>query len=780
MAVPFPFPLEILIIGPALVVGVVVLVKVAPRLFLAWQQSRYDETVAAEQIRFEIVAPGRPLRDEDPAVELIRAIAPQQRLGDDRGGKGWPTFELRSVWRDGQLVWQFQGGRQMAVRAQGALASLYPGTEIERVAIDDVPAVASAVGRLTSASHWPLGSPTTAGGATLRRLATMLAAETDGTEVRLRTVIRPIAPERWRGWLYPEQKGQSLTSMVFESLLDDVFQRPHGSAKAQSVVLSEDEREARKRKRAAKIGLEVGLVLEVAGADVASARALLHRITGFTDLLSDGLQAIDWRIREGAVTRPSRFPLGDWELAQLWYLPDAGFDQAGLPRHRPLAAPAPRIVAGNGTALTIGESRGQPLRLPVSQLEQHMALIGATGSGKSTLLLNLALGVLETPIGATVIDPHGDLANDILSRVEPRHAERVHVLRLADRTHPRGFNFLERRGPDDAQLVTSEFVGLFQDLWPEYTGPKMQHYLRHGLLTLLAHPKPQTVLELIRLLTDDAFRERYVRQLDDPMLVHFWRNEWPSGVSRERDTSIKAVLNKLGAFVSYQSVRQVVGQGQSTIRPRRIMDDGHLLVVDLSQVGADNARLFGAMLISRYYIDAVGRQGTAREARRQHLLLVDEVGSFDTRALVRIHDEGRKFGLVLVTAAQSLTGLGPRLRDSVLTNAGVLGVLSPGPEDAQLLRRLFAPLTVEDLLGLRRFELLLRMRSASGGYEAYGGKICPPPPGSPAAADAVVLASDLRDARPVDQVLAEVHRRAGGEDARPADAPQRLAPTDRK
>ncbi len=778
MAVPFPFPFELFFIAPALVGCIALLIWAVPRLVRAWQQRRYDATVVTEQVRFEIVAPGRAARDEDSAVELIRAIAPQQRLGDDRGGKGWPTFELRAEWRDGQLVWQFQGGRQMAVRAQGALASLYPGTEIERVAIKDRPAVASAVGRLTAPSSWQFGSPTTAGGATLSRLATLLATEADEADVRLRVVVRPIAPERWHGWLYPESKRESFGALVLEAILDEVFQRPHGSARAQPVALSEDEREARRRKRAAKIGLEVGLLLEAAGTDVASARALLHRLTGFTDLLSDGLQAIDWRVRDGAVTQPSRFPLGDWELAQLWYLPDAAFDQAGLPRHRPLAAPPPRS-AGNGAALTIGESRGQPLRLPASNLAQHMALVGATGSGKSTLLLNIALGVLDTPIGATVIDPHGDLASDILSRVEQRHAERVHVLRLADRSNPRGFNFLERRGPDDAQLVTSEFVGLFSDLWPDYTGPKMQHYLRHALLTLLSHSKPQTILELIRLLTDDAFRERYLRVVDDPMLLNFWRTEWPSGANRERDTSIKAVLNKLGAFVSYQSVRQVVGQGTSTIRPRRIMDDGDLLVVDLSQVGADNARLFGAMLISRYYIDAVGRQGTARETRRQHLLLVDEVGSFDTRALVRIHDEGRKFGLVLVTAAQSLASLGTRLRDSILTNAGALGVLSPGPDDAQLLRRLLAPLSADDLLGLRQFELLLRMRGASGGYETYGGMVCPPPPGSPAAAEAVILASDGRDARPVDQVRAEVHRRAGGDEPRVDGGAQRPV-TDQK
>jgi len=779
VAVPFPFPLELFIFGPLLVAGGALLIWLLPRLIGRWRQARYDATVAAEQERFEIVTPGRPTKDDATPRELIRALAVQERLGDDRLGKGWPTFELRCVWRDGELVWQFQGGHQMAVMAQHALGALYPDTEIRRLPVRDVPAVATAVGRLTAPSHRPLGTPETAGGASLNHLATVLAADADGAEVRLRTVVRPIAPQRWHNALYPEQTRRSFGAIVGEALLDEIFQRPKGSGRPQPIVLSEDEVEARRRKRAARNGFEVGLVLEVAGTDVASGRALLHRLKTFTSLLGDGLQSIDWRVRDGAVSQPPRFELGDWELAQLWYLPNAGFDQAGLPRHRPLAAPPPRIAAGNGAALTIGESRGSPLRLPVSALGQHMALVGATGSGKSTVLLSMALGVLETDIGATVIDPHGDLARDILERVEPRHVDRVHVLRLADRAHPRGFNFLERSGPDDAQLVTSEFVGLFQDLWPDYTGPKMQHYLRHALLTLLAHPKPQTVLELIRLLTDDAFREPYVRHLDDPMLLNFWRTEWPSGANRERDTSIKAVLNKLGAFVSYQSVRQVVGQGQSTIRPRRIMDDGDLLVVDLSQVGADNARLFGAMLISRYYIDAVGRQGTARESRRQHLLLVDEVGSFDTRALVRIHDEGRKFGLVLVTAAQSLASLGVRLRDSILTNAGVLGVLSPGPEDAQLLRRLFAPLTVEDLLGLRRFELLLRMPGADGRFDVCGGMVCPPPPGSPAAAEAVILASDLRDARPVDQVRAEVHRRAGGEEPGPDPGP-RLGPADPK
>ncbi len=209
----------------------------------------------------------------------------------------------------------------------------------------------------------------------------------------------------------------------------------------------------------------------------------------------------------------------------------------------------------------------------------------------------------------------------------------------------------------------------------------MQHYLRHALLTLLAAEAPQTIIELVRILTDDAFREPYTKAVKDPMLVSFWRTEWPGPRERERDSSIKAVLNKLGAFVAYGSIRDVVGQGVSTIRPRTLMDRGDILLVDLSGVGGDNVNLFGAMLITRYLVDATGRQGTPHETRRQHVLAVHEAQRFDTRAMGRIGVEGRKFGLALALASQSLSGLGERLRDTILTNAASLALLAPGAED---------------------------------------------------------------------------------------------------
>ncbi|MEI7742874.1 MAG: DUF87 domain-containing protein [Chloroflexota bacterium] len=451
--------------------------------------------------------------------------------------------------------------------------------------------------------------------------------------------------------------------------------------------------------------------------------------------------------------------LADWELAQLWSLPDASFDGAGFTRARPLGAPPPEIPARS--RLVLGTSRGRPLALDADALARHLAVFGSTGSGKSTLLLNLVEALAGSRIGATVIDPHGDLTGDILARLPASAATRVHVLRLGDRDHPRGFNFLERRSPDEAQLVTSEFVELFEDLWPRFCGPKMQHYLRHALLTLLSGPEPGTIIELTRVLTDDAFREPLVRALTDPLVAAFWRTEWPGPRERERDTSIKAVLNKLGAFVTYASIRSVVGQGVSTIRPRALMDAGDILLVDLSGVGGDNANLFGAMLISRYLIDATGRQGTPRDQRRQHVLVVDEAQRFDTRAMGKIAVEGRKFGLALAIASQSLGGLGERLRETVLTNAACLALLSPGADDARGLGRLVAPVPVEELSSMRRFEVLLRMPGPDGRPGVYGGTVNPPGAADGVQARAIVARSDARDARPLADVAAEVARRSG-------------------
>jgi hypothetical protein len=212
----------------------------------------------------------------------------------------------------------------------------------------------------------------------------------------------------------------------------------------------------------------------------------------------------------------------------------------------------------------------------------------------------------------------------------------------------------------------------------------------------------------------------------------------------------------------------VVGQGESTIRPRDIMDRGEVLLVDLSGVGGDNATLFGAMLVSRCYVDAVGRQGMNPADRRQHLLIIDEAQRFGTRAVENISVEGRKFGLALALACQSLAGMGERLSRTIVTNAATIALLAPGAEDVRTLTRLFAPVTAEQLVSLRAFETVVRMPGRDGRPTAVGGMLLPPGPGDPALAAEIIATSDARDARPADIVEAEVFRRSGGDPEPPS------------
>jgi len=769
MAIPTPFDLFAPVLGSFLPLVLVaafalLILLVAPRTVGPLHQAAYDRATERERMRLELLIPAGYDPDPTVGVELVRALHPRHRRGVNAWRVGWPTLELRLVWRAGEAHWQIDCPAQLESAVRVALRSACPGIWIEAVPIDDPAPVAAATASLGASDRWPLHAAELPDSRALVRLAHALAAEAAGAEVRLRVRIRACPAEHWQAFVDPDEGTAGIASLVGTAIVDALLFRPTAAGEPIRRELSLTEREAAKRKRAGVVGFEVAAVLEVAGVDADAAQALLWRLTTFADVLGDARQSLVWRIGAGSGSPRPVMRLADWEVAQLWELPSVAFDRTGAGRVRALAGAAPAPERG-GQGLVIGEAGGRPVTLSSEVLGRHLAVFGATGSGKSTLLLTLATELLRSDMGGTIIDPHGDLADDILARVPPALAGGVHVLRLADRDHPRGFNFLERRSPDEAQLVTSEFVDMLEDLWPRFCGPKMQDYLRHGLLTLLSSPEPQTILELIRLLTDDAFRETYTRSLTDPLLAAFWRTQWPGPRERERDASIKAVLNKLGAFVAYDSIRQVVGQGVSTIRPRTLMDRGHVLVVDLSRVGGDNASLFGAMLISRYLIDAVGRQGTPRASRRPHLLVVDEAQGFDTRALGRISVEGRKFGLGLALASQSLAGLGERLQSTILTNAASLVLLSPGATDVRSVGRLFAPLAPERLTDLRRFEFVLRTPGPDGSPVVYGGRVREPAEADPEAAVGIAAESDRRDARPTTEVRAEVHRRAGGDGA---------------
>jgi len=760
MAVPFPIPPLVLMLVGGGFLFVLAGLSIGSSLAGPIRQAGYERVVRRELVRLEVILPANAQLDRDATAELIRALHPGQRRGVDRLRVGWPPLELRLLWRGGAMHWQVDCPAQIVSSVEMAVRSVVGRCELEEVEINDLPPSAVATARLGHAQTQSLRTDTEAASVPLR-LAVALDGARTPAEVVLRIGLMPGASSDSG----EESIGRSIGGFVLTAIVDAVLMRS---------VADKPMPPAPSRIAEASSGMYSATVaLEASGLEPAAGAALLWKLVAATDALRSGPQSLVWTVREGSKAGSSPLSADPELLGALWALPDRRFDGLALERER--ALPGSHREREDATGIAIADARQGSLVLSPDTLARHLAVFGATGSGKTTLLLNLVLGCARSGVGVTVMDPHGDLTKDILGRL-PDEGPTVHVLRLADRLHPRGFNFLERHGDDDAQLVASEFVQLLADLWPRFCGPKMQHYLRHALFAAFADPHPQTILELIRILTNDHARERYTKQLTDPMELAFWRDEWPGPRERERDPSIKAVLNKLGAFVSYGSIRMIVGQGDSTISPRMVMDAGDVLVVDLSGVGGDNAALFGAMLISRFAIDAVGRQGRLASERRPHLLVVDEAQRFHTQAMESILAEGRKFGLHIALAAQSMSALGDRLAGAVRTNVASVALLEPGTDDVRDLGRLFAPVSAEELLAMRRFDVVVRTRGSDGTPLVRGGRVSMPGPADPARLMALIAASDERDApKSLDAVDDEVFERGGGNE--PADEQKKAQET---
>lgn len=401
------------------VAALALLVTLGPRVVAGWRQRAHDKASAEEAVRLVISPPSGLEPDPHLATELIRSLHSRQRRGFDGWRVGWPSARLSVVGRDGEQIWEVVTNRQLASQVEHALRALYPGAEVEVQKPDDRTPTAMAIGRLAASPSWPLGAVGSPAGRALNRLAAGMEHTPKGAEVRFRLFARPVPPETWRREVVPASASGSLSMgrIIGTAIVDGLLFRSSTLDEApKAPTLSPEEREAHARKRRGVVGFEVGLILEVAGVPADQAEALLWRLVDFTHPLADGRQEIRWEIRQGGITNPPRALLADWELAQLWYLPDASFDRAGFPRDRPLAAAPPLPTSGgsNNFGLVVAESRGRPLAIPVRTLAKHLAVLGATGSGKSTLLLNLALGAIEAGIGTTVIDPHGDLVGDIL------------------------------------------------------------------------------------------------------------------------------------------------------------------------------------------------------------------------------------------------------------------------------------------------------------------------------------------------------------------------------
>jgi hypothetical protein len=341
----------------------------------------------------------------------------------------------------------------------------------------------------------------------------------------------------------------------------------------------------------------------------------------------------------------------------------------------------------------------------------HVYAIGRTGTGKSTFLESLVVQDFRLNRGVCVIDPHGDLIERIVKAVPERRRQELVYLNVADPKNPYTYNPLRKVSPERIPLAASGLLEAFKKLWQREWGVRMEHVLRNGLYALL-EKGDASLAHLLRLISDASYRAGVVRCIENVQVRAFWQEEFARYNPRYRQEAIAPIQNKVGAFLADPRLRKIFSGEGEEIRFRRIMDEGKILLVNLSKgvVGEDSASLLGAILVTAVGLAALSRSEIREELRRPFYVYVDEFQSFTTLSVATMISEIRKYGVGLTLPHQHLYQLEEDVRHTVLGNVGTIVCFRVGPEDARVIAREFEPVfSPLDLVNLPNWNVYVKL-----------------------------------------------------------------------
>lgn len=346
---------------------------------------------------------------------------------------------------------------------------------------------------------------------------------------------------------------------------------------------------------------------------------------------------------------------------------------------------------------------------------RHTYIVGKTGMGKSTLLTNMVLQDIHNGHGVCFIDPHGDAVEYILDRIPPERHEDVIYFNPADIEAPIGFNILEAQNEEEVFLLASGMMAVFKRIWSGMWSSRMEYILNNTLLALLEQPG-NTLLDVVRMLTDNEYKDEIVAAVEDPMVKNFWLKEFAAFNDKYRTEAIAPILNKIGQFFSTDLVRDILGQSKSTINIREIMDGKKIFLVNLSKgrLGEDNSSLLGSLLVTKIQLAAMSRVDIPEEERSDFYLYVDEFQNFISDTFATILSEARKYRLNLVIAHQYISQLvesdNYKVKNAIFGNVGTIISFRVGAVDGEELEKEFEPnFKAHHLVDLAKYQVAIKM-----------------------------------------------------------------------
>lgn len=630
-----------------------------------------------------------------------------------------------------------------------AINSAYPSARLEEVAEHNIFSPIGRItgtlgGELTLKEHfaYPIATYQDLKRDAMQSMLNALAglSKEDGAGIQI--LMRPASPG-WRktAQSVAERKRKGDKGLAFGGLAKDMavalVKPPEGSEKngdskkpelsnlEQSTLDAIDEKTRHP-------GFEVVIRIVVSSNISQRAQAILHNVVASFNLYDapgkNGFKYQPAKDIEGLVTSYIMrfFPqhhnkniLNAVELATLFHFPDErNIPTTQLTRQASKQVDGPRNIPEEGLLLGYNVFRGamKPIRLSLEDRQRHMYVVGQTGTGKSTYLENLALQDMLSGNGFAFVDPHGDVAERLLSMVPKERTEDVIYFCPAEMDYPIGLNLFEYNSPDQKDFLIQEALNMLYKLYdPQHQGimgPRYEDMFRNAALAVMADPNGGTFVDIPQLFRDPQFLKEKLQHVTDKTVLDFWQKQFPASQRSNESGEVTAwFVSKFGAFLSNEMMRNIIGQSKSALNLRDIMDNKKILLVNLSKgrTGDLNSKLLGMIFVMKFQAAAMSRASIPEEERVDFSLYVDEFQNFSTDSFATIMSEARKYRLNLIVANQFTTQLTQEVRDAVFGNMGTIIAFRIGQNDVESLGKYFQPtFDSDDLLRVPNHNTIVR------------------------------------------------------------------------
>lgn len=727
--------------------------------YLTWRNNRKIEAVkSVESVLLVLEIPKANDKQELAAEQLFASLhgilRDKQELRLNNGIQEHLSFEVASV--NGQIRFYVWVPKSLRSFVEGQIYAQYPTVQINEADEDyvvherDHAVIYTSEVTLTENEALPIKTFQSFEVDPLAGITGTLAKLDSGEEVWVQILVRPIADD-WHKqserWVTMTKSGNpfgfltgsgSFNFSWLSGILEALWKPPEGAAGTPAAAKELSDRDKTRiseaEKKATKLGYQVKLRLAYLGESQVNAKLQMQAIVGtFKQYNSTNLNGFkmtatsfakdDLMFYKARSFVDRGFVLNIEELASVFHLPHTNVETPNIVWASSKTAEPPAklpIITGNDaideniSAFGLTNFRGINHQFGMLRYDRsrHVYIIGQTGAGKSGLLELFALSDVFHNQGYAIIDPHGDFAINNMKFIPGSRLEDVVYFNPADTAYPLGFNPLEVYNPSQKTNISSEVIGVLKRMFGESWGPRLEYILRYTILALLDRPST-TMLDITRMLTDKKFRKETLDYCQDTVVLNFWKVEFASWNDKFVAEAIAPVLNKVGAFTANPVIRNIIGQPKSTFNIRQIMDEGKILVVNLSKglIGEDNASILGSFLVTKIQLAAMSRSDIPDiKDRRPFYLYVDEFQNFATDSFATILSEARKYGLNLTVANQYISQMSETVRDAVFGNVGTMISFRVSADDSPILAKQFEPqFEPNDLLQMHNRHFVVNM-----------------------------------------------------------------------